>query len=46
MVVLLPASVKAGEFTVEVRTKLDGSKTLKVLKKGAYKKIVTAVAAV
>lgn len=44
VVVLLPQTVKSGEFTVEVRTKLDGTKTLKTLKKGAYRKSVTALA--
>ena len=40
IIVLLDASVPAGDFTLEVRTKLssDGSKKSKTLKKGYYRK--------
>lgn len=44
VIVLLDASVPAGEFTVEVRTKISGSSnTLKNLKTGVYRKSLTAV---
>ena len=45
IIVLLDASVPAGDFTLEVRTKLssDGSKKSKTLKKGYYRKTLKAV---
>ena len=45
LIVLLDANVPAGEFTLEVRTKLtsDGSKKSKTLKKGYYRKTLKAV---
>ena len=45
LIVLLDASVPAGDFTLEVRTKLtsDGSKKSKTLKKGYYHKTLKAV---
>lgn len=45
-VVQLPAEVPAGEFTLEVRTKVNANKTQsKSLKIGEYSKILTAVQA-
>ena len=45
LIVLLDASVPAGDFTLEVRTKLtsDGSKKSKTLKRGYYHKTLKAV---
>lgn len=45
LLVLLPADISAGEFTVEVRTKLTGTRGAsgKTLKKGGYNKTLTAV---
>ena len=45
LIVLLDANVPAGDFTLEVRTKLtsDGSKKSKTLKKGYYRKTLKAV---
>lgn len=45
LIVLLDPSVPAGDFTVEVRTKIagNGSKKTKVLKKGYYRKPLTAL---
>ena len=45
IIVLLDANVPAGDFTLEVRTKLtsDGSKKSKTLKKGYYRKTLKAV---
>lgn len=45
LMVMLPASVAAGEFTVEVRTRILGSsgKPLKILKRGSFNKPLTAV---
>ena len=45
LLVMLPASVETGDFTVEVRTKIDASrKTGKTLKTGRFGKTLTAVA--
>ena len=44
LMVLLPADIAAGDFTVEVRTRRTAdSKTVKTLKKGGYGKVLTAV---
>ena len=45
LLVMLPATVEAGEFTVEVRTKLTGTRSAggKTLKKGGFSKTLTAV---
>ena len=45
LLVLLPADITAGEFTVEVRTKITGTRGAsgKTLKKGSYNKALTAV---
>ena len=45
LIVILDATVPAGDFTLEVRTKLtsDGSKKSKILKKGYYHKTLKAV---
>ncbi|MBQ9206316.1 MAG: DUF4469 domain-containing protein [Treponema sp.] len=47
LLVLLPADITAGEFSVEVRTKIIGSsgKALKTMKKGTYNKVLAAVKA-
>ena len=45
LLVMLPASVETGDFTVEVRTKIDASrKAGKTLKAGRFGKTLTAVA--
>ena len=45
LMVLLPADIPAGEFSVEVRTKLTGTRGAsgKTLKKGGFSKVLTAV---
>ena len=45
LLVMLPASVEAGEFTVEVRTKIIGAtgKALKTMKRGSFGKTLVAV---
>ncbi|MGI5174664.1 DUF4469 domain-containing protein, partial [Treponema sp. OMZ 840] len=45
LIVILDAAVPAGEFTLEVRTKLtgNGSQKSKTLKKGGYYKTLKAV---
>ena len=45
VMVMLPASVEAGEFSIEVRTKIIGStgKPLKTMKRGSFGKTLTAV---
>ena len=44
LLVLLPADIAAGEFSVEVRTRRTAdSKTVKTLKKGGFGKVLTAV---
>ena len=44
LMVLLPADISAGDFTVEVRTKIGSDrKTQKTLKKGGFSKTLTAV---
>ena len=46
LLVILPASMEAGEFTVEVRTKTTGkssARASKTLKRGAFGKALTAV---
>ncbi|MGI5174102.1 DUF4469 domain-containing protein, partial [Treponema sp. OMZ 840] len=45
LIVILDAAVPAGEFTLEVRTKLDGkgNRPSKTLKKGYYNKALKAV---
>ena len=45
LMVMLPAGVEPGEFTVEVRTKIIGStgKALKTMKRGAFGRTLTAV---
>ena len=45
LLVMLPASMEAGEFTVEVRTRLTGTRNAsgKTLKKGSSTKTLTAV---
>lgn len=45
LLVLLPADIASGDFTVEVRTKLTGTRGAsgKTLKKGGYNKTLTAV---
>lgn len=47
LLVLLPSDIAAGDFTVEVRTKLTGTRDAsgKTLKKGGYNKTLTAVGA-
>lgn len=47
LLVLLPADIASGDFTVEVRTKLTGTRGAsgKTLKKGGYNKTLTAVGA-
>ena len=47
LLVLLPSDIAAGDFTVEVRTKLTGTRGAsgKTLKKGGYNKTLTAVGA-
>ena len=45
LLVMLPPSVEAGEFTVEVRTKIIGAtgKALKTMKRGSFGKTLVAV---
>lgn len=45
LLVMLPASVEAGDFTVEVRTKIIGAtgKALKTMKRGSFGKTLAAV---
>lgn len=45
LLVMLPAGVEAGDFTVEVRTKIIGStgKALKTMKRGAFGRTLAAV---
>ena len=45
LMVMLPATLAAGEFTIEVRTRLLGSsgKPLKTLKRGSHNKPLTAI---
>ena len=45
LIVILDPTVKAGDFTLEVRTKMDGNgvRKLKTLKKGYYHKTLKAV---
>ena len=45
LLVMLPATIEAGEFTVEVRTRLDSSrKPTKTLKSGRHGRTLTAIA--
>ena len=45
LLVMLPATVEAGEFTVEVRTRILGSsgKHLKTLKRSLFNKTLAAI---
>ena len=45
LMVMLPAGIEAGDFTLEVRTKLHGAsgKSLKTMKRGAFGKTLTAI---
>lgn len=45
LLVMLPASIEAGDFTIEVRTKIIGAtgKALKTMKRGSFGKTLVAV---
>ena len=45
LMVMLPAGIETGDFTLEVRTKLHGAsgKSLKTMKRGAFGKTLTAI---